>query len=30
MIAVNTDNRLMSDVTLTDELAGLANVFGYG
>jgi adenosine deaminase len=29
-VTVNTDNRLMSDVTLTDELAGLVDAFGYG
>jgi adenosine deaminase len=29
-VTVNTDNRLMSQVTLTDEFALLAGVFGYG
>ncbi|MGE3286987.1 MAG: adenosine deaminase [Pseudonocardia sp.] len=29
-VTVNTDNRLMSGVTLSDEFAGLAEVFGYG
>ncbi len=29
-VTVNTDNRLMSAVTLSDELAGLAETFGYG
>jgi adenosine deaminase len=29
-VTVNTDNRLMSDVTLTDEFAGLVDAFGYG
>lgn len=29
-VTVNTDNRLMSDVTLTDELAALSEAFGYG
>ncbi|QGG96048.1 adenosine deaminase [Actinomarinicola tropica] len=29
-VTVNTDNRLMSDVTLTDELARLVDAFGYG
>jgi adenosine deaminase len=29
-VTVNTDNRLMSDVTLSRELAGLVDTFGYG
>jgi adenosine deaminase len=29
-VTVNTDNRLMSDVTLTDEFAHLVDAFGYG
>jgi adenosine deaminase len=29
-ITVNTDNRLMSDISLTDEFAGLARTFGIG
>ena len=29
-VTVNTDNRLMSDVTLSDELAGLVDAFDYG
>ena len=29
-VTVNTDNRLMSGVTLTSELAGLVDAFGYG
>ncbi len=29
-VTVNTDDRLMSGVTLSQELAGLAEVFGYG
>jgi adenosine deaminase len=29
-VTVNTDNRLMSGVTLSSELAALAEVFGYG
>jgi adenosine deaminase len=29
-VTVNTDNRLMSQVTLTDELAHLVKEFGYG
>ena len=29
-VTVNTDNRLMSDVTLTSELAALVDAFGYG
>jgi adenosine deaminase len=29
-VTVNTDNRLMSDVTLTDEFANLVDAFGYG
>ena len=29
-VTVNTDNRLMSDVTLSGELAALVDVFGYG
>src|SRR6202022_3658884 len=28
-VTVNTDNRLMSDITLSRELAGLVEVFGY-
>jgi adenosine deaminase len=28
-VTVNTDNRLMSDVTLSDEFAGLVDAFGY-
>jgi adenosine deaminase len=28
-VTVNTDNRLMSDITLSDELAGLVDAFGY-
>jgi len=28
-VTVNTDNRLMSDITLTRELAGLVDTFGY-
>jgi adenosine deaminase len=27
---VNTDNRLMSDCTMTSELSALADTFGYG
>lgn len=29
-VTVNTDNRLMSDVTLTDEMVNLVDAFGYG
>jgi adenosine deaminase len=29
-VTVNTDNRLMSNVTLSSELAALADAFGYG
>jgi adenosine deaminase len=29
-VTVNTDNRLMSDVTMSDEFANLAEAFGYG
>ncbi len=29
-VTVNTDNRLMSDITLSDEMAGLVDAFGYG
>ena len=29
-VTVNTDNRLMSGVTLSDEFAALAATFGYG
>ncbi len=29
-VTVNTDNRLMSDITLSDEFAGLVDAFGYG
>ncbi len=29
-VTVNTDNRLMSDVTLSDEFAKLRDAFGYG
>ncbi|MDX1620653.1 MAG: hypothetical protein R3320_06670, partial [Nitriliruptorales bacterium] len=29
-VTVNTDNRLMSDVTMTSEFAVLADAFGYG
>ncbi len=29
-VTVNTDNRLMSDVTMSDEFANLADAFGYG
>ncbi len=29
-VTVNTDNRLMSAITLTDELANLVDSFGYG
>jgi adenosine deaminase len=29
-VTVNTDNRLMSDVTLSSELAALVDAFGYG
>jgi adenosine deaminase len=29
-VTVNTDNRLMSDVSMTSELAALADTFGYG
>ncbi|MET8756574.1 adenosine deaminase [Lentzea sp. NPDC004782] len=29
-VTVNTDNRLMSDCTLTSEFAALADTFGYG
>jgi adenosine deaminase len=29
-VTVNTDNRLMSDCTMTSELLGLARTFGYG
>jgi len=29
-VTVNTDNRLMSDVTMSRELAGLVDTFGYG
>jgi adenosine deaminase len=28
-VTVNTDNRLMSDITLSREMAGLVDVFGY-
>src|SRR6202043_2951868 len=28
-VTVNTDNRLMSDITLSRELAGLVDTFGY-
>ena len=29
-VTVNTDNRLMSDITLSRELHGLCETFGYG
>jgi adenosine deaminase len=29
-VTVNTDNRLMSNITLSEELAGLVDAFGYG
>ncbi len=29
-VTVNTDNRLMSDVSMTSEMTALADVFGYG
>jgi adenosine deaminase len=29
-VTVNTDNRLMSDITLSDELYKLSEAFGYG
>jgi adenosine deaminase len=29
-VTVNTDNRLMSAITLSDEFAGLVDAFGYG
>jgi adenosine deaminase len=29
-VTVNTDNRLMSDVSMTSELTALADTFGYG
>ncbi|HEX5614210.1 MAG TPA: adenosine deaminase [Acidimicrobiia bacterium] len=29
-VTVNTDNRLMSDITMTDELTGLVEAFGIG
>jgi adenosine deaminase len=29
-VTVNTDNRLMSDITLSEELAKLVDAFGYG
>jgi adenosine deaminase len=29
-VTVNTDNRLMSDVSMTSEMAALADTFGYG
>ncbi|MGE0795276.1 MAG: adenosine deaminase, partial [Acidimicrobiia bacterium] len=29
-VTVNTDNRLMSNVTLTDEMTGLVEAFDYG
>jgi adenosine deaminase len=29
-VTVNTDNRLMSDVSMTSEMAALAETFGYG
>jgi adenosine deaminase len=29
-VTVNTDNRLMSDVSMTGEMAALADTFGYG
>jgi adenosine deaminase len=29
-VTVNTDNRLMSGVTLSSELAALSDAFGYG
>jgi adenosine deaminase len=29
-VTVNTDNRLMSDITLSRELSGLVETFGYG
>ncbi|MDQ1365449.1 MAG: adenosine deaminase [Acidimicrobiaceae bacterium] len=29
-VTVNTDNRLMSDITLSREFAGLVDAFGYG
>jgi adenosine deaminase len=28
-VTVNTDNRLMSDISMSRELAGLAETFGY-
>jgi len=29
-VTLNTDNRLMSDVSMTSEMAGLVEAFGYG
>ncbi len=29
-VTVNTDNRLMSDVSMSREMAALADTFGYG
>jgi adenosine deaminase len=29
-VTVNTDNRLMSDVSMTSEMTALADTFGYG
>ena len=29
-VTINTDNRLMSDVTMSSEMAALAETFGYG
>ena len=29
-VTVNTDNRLMSDTTMTDEMTRLVEAFGYG
>ena len=29
-MTVNTDNRLMSDTTMTDEMTRLVEAFGYG
>ena len=29
-VTVNTDNRLMSDVSMTGEMTALAETFGYG
>ena len=29
-VTVNTDNRLMSDVSMTSEMAALVEAFGYG